>query len=189
MERLPERMDVEMLFSEEEHYQLLNFIECATTLSKWIKILAISHTLEVISIDSTSGWFLTVVFFFPHSKQTDLYALATKTDSCLERIHPQGKLLTGPVLRIEFTKLVDAVKHLYEESCCLLHDRNDTKLKLREDLESKLSVTLANMELELRKCVMYDTPAGSLVSKIRQKKVRSKKYWENLCASVSRAPS
>lgn len=56
-----------------------------------------------------------------------------------------------------------AVKQLYEESCCLLHDRSD-KLKLREDLESKLSVTLANMELELRKCVMYDTPEGSLVS-------------------------
>ncbi|XP_066141858.1 diacylglycerol kinase eta isoform X2 [Euwallacea fornicatus] len=139
VERLPQRMDVDILFSEEEHYLLLNFIECATSLSKWIKILAISHNLE-----------------------TDLYSMATKTDASLENIHPQGKLLTGPALRVEFTKLVNAVKQLYEESCCLLHDRSD-KLKLREDLESKLSVGLANMELEMRKCVMYDTPEGSLV--------------------------
>lgn len=83
-------------------------------------------------------------------------------DVCLEKIHPCGKLLEGPQLREEFTKLVSTVKHLYEESCCLLHDRGD-KLKLREDLESKLSASLANTELEMRRCVMYDTASGSLV--------------------------
>lgn len=103
--------------------------------------------------------YLFIYIFF----QTDLYSLATKTDTCLECIHPHGKILTGTALRSEFTKLVESVKHLYEESCCLLHDRSD-KLKLREDLESKLSVSLANMELELRKCVMYDTSEGSLVN-------------------------
>lgn len=91
-----------------------------------------------------------------------MYALATTTDACLESIHPQGKLLSGPALRSEFSKLVESVKQLYEESCCLLHDRND-KLKLREDLESKLSVSLANVELELRKCVMFETSQGSMV--------------------------
>ncbi|CAH1982101.1 unnamed protein product [Acanthoscelides obtectus] len=129
----------DILFSEEEHHLLIGFIECTTTLTKWIKILAISYSLE-----------------------TDLYSLANKVDACLERVHPNGKILEGPELREEFTKLVEAVKKLYEESCCLLHDRGD-KLKLREDLESKLSGTLANTELELRKCVMYDTPHGSLV--------------------------
>ncbi|CAH0557041.1 unnamed protein product [Brassicogethes aeneus] len=126
-------------FSEEEHYLLINFIECITTLTKWIKMLAISYTLE-----------------------TDLYSLATKTDESLERLHPNGKLLEGTKLRAEFTKLVATVKTLYEESCCLLHDRGD-KLKLREDLENKLSASLANTELEMRKCVMYDTPTGSMV--------------------------
>ncbi|XP_018571339.1 diacylglycerol kinase eta [Anoplophora glabripennis] len=139
VEKPPTSAEPEILFSEEEHYLLINFIECVTTLTKWIKILAISHSLEV-----------------------DLYTLAAKTDTCLEKIHPNGKILEGPQLRIEFTKLVSAVKQLYEDSCCLLHDRGD-KLKLREDLENKLSVSLANTELELRKCVMYDTPSGSLV--------------------------
>lgn len=129
----------DILFSEEEHYLLINFIECTTTLVKWIKILAISHSLEV-----------------------DLYTLAMRADTSLEQIHPSGKLLTGPRLREAFTKLVTNVKQLYEESCDLLHDRGD-RLKLRDDLENKLSASLANMEMELRKCVMYETAAGSLV--------------------------
>ncbi|CAH1183296.1 unnamed protein product [Phaedon cochleariae] len=135
----PEPTLPDVLFSEEEHYLLINFIECATTLTKWIKILAISHSLEA-----------------------DLYSLANKVDASLESIHPNGKILEGPQLREKFTKLVADVKQLYEESCCLLHDRGD-KLKLREDLENKLSASLANAEMELRKCVMYDTAMGSLV--------------------------
>lgn len=139
VEKPPASAEPEILFGEEEHNLLIGFIECATTLTKWIKILAISHSIE-----------------------TDLYTLATKTDQCLENIHPNGKILLGPTLRIEFTKLVNAVKQLYEESCCLLHDRGH-KLKLREDLENKLSIALANTEMELKKCAMYETPNGSLV--------------------------
>ncbi|CAH1114294.1 unnamed protein product [Psylliodes chrysocephalus] len=139
MEKPMQSTEPDVLFSDEEHHLLINFIECVTTLTKWIKILAISHNLEV-----------------------DLYSLANNVDVCLEKIHPCGKLLEGPQLREEFTKLVSTVKHLYEESCCLLHDRGD-KLKLREDLESKLSASLANTELEMRRCVMYDTASGSLV--------------------------
>lgn len=139
MDKRPSLIEPDILFSDEEHHLLISFIECATSLTKWIKILAISHTLEV-----------------------DLYSLATKTDSCLENIHPNGKILEGPNLRTEFTKLVSAVKQLYEESCCLLHDRGH-KLKLREDLENKLSLSLANMEMELRKCYMYESATGSLV--------------------------
>ncbi|XP_050307383.1 diacylglycerol kinase eta isoform X2 [Anthonomus grandis grandis] len=135
----PERLDTDVLFGEEEHYLLLNFIECTASLCKLIKILAISYTLE-----------------------TDLYSLTTKIEEYLERIHPHGKLLTGPALRPEFTNLVEAVRQLYDESCFLLHYRSE-KLKLREDLESKLSMSLANMELELRKCGVVDTPRGRLV--------------------------
>ncbi|KAL3282890.1 hypothetical protein HHI36_006048 [Cryptolaemus montrouzieri] len=130
----------DLSFTEEEHQLLINFIESAATLTKWIKILAISHKLEV-----------------------DLYTLANTVDTCLENIHPNGKLLEGPTLRLKFTELVNAIKQLYEESCVLLHDRSD-KLKLREDMENKLSISLANIELELRKCMMVDhTAEGSLV--------------------------
>ncbi|XP_050509097.1 diacylglycerol kinase eta [Diabrotica virgifera virgifera] len=139
VEKPIDQAEPDLLFSEEEHHLLINFIECVTTLTKWIKILAIRYQLEI-----------------------DLYSFANHVDSNLEKIHPKGKILEGPQLREEFTKLVAAVKHLYEESCCLLHDRGD-KLKLREDLENKLSASLANTELEMRKCVMYDTSSGSLV--------------------------
>lgn len=132
-------MEPDILFTDEEHYLLLNFIECTTSLAKWVKILAISHSLEV-----------------------DLYTLAVKTDTCLENIHPNGKILEGPNLRVEFTKLVQAVKQLYEECCCLLHDKGH-KLKLREDLENKLSASLTNTEMELRKCYMLETPNGTVV--------------------------
>lgn len=129
----------ELRFSDEEHYLLFTFIECTTSLTKWVKILAISHSLEV-----------------------DLYKLAVTTDNCLEHIHPSGKVLTGPNLRIEFTKLVLAVKQLYEECFSLLHDRDDHKLKLREDIENKLSASLTNMEMELRKCYLLETSSGNM---------------------------
>lgn len=128
-----------VIFTDEEHALLISFIESATSLTKWIKILAISYPLEV-----------------------NLYTLAANTDKCLENIHPNGKILEGPNLRIEFSKLVNALKELYEESCCLLRDKGH-KLKLREDLENKLCVALTNAEMELKKCAIYDTPKGSLV--------------------------
>lgn len=126
-------------FSSEEHYLLLNFIECSTSLTKWVKILAISHSLEI-----------------------DLYSLADKTDKCLENIHPNGKILEGPNLRVEFTKLVEAVKQLYEECFSLLHDR-EQHLKMREDLENKLSASLTNVEMELRKCYIVETSSGNMI--------------------------
>ncbi|KAF5295424.1 hypothetical protein FQA39_LY13085 [Lamprigera yunnana] len=139
LDKRPSMVEPEILFTEEERFLLIGFIECATNLTKWIKILAISYSLEV-----------------------DLYSLATKTDCCLEKVHPNGKILEGPTLRLEFTKLVNAVKQLYEDSCCLLHDRGH-RLKLRDDLENKLSVSLANMEMELRKCYMYESANTSFI--------------------------
>lgn len=132
--------EADLTFSDEEHYLLLSFIECTTSLTKWVKIVAISHSLEV-----------------------DLYTLAVKTDTCLEHIHPNGKILEGPNLRIQFTKLVQAVKLLYEECFSLLNDREDQRLKLREDLENKLSASLTNMETELRRCYLLETSAGNMI--------------------------
>jgi diacylglycerol kinase (ATP) len=56
----------EHMFSERETYLLLNFIECVSTVVKWVKFLIISHP----------------------QLQPDLYAVAQKTADTLEKIHP-----------------------------------------------------------------------------------------------------
>ncbi|XP_055606025.1 diacylglycerol kinase eta-like isoform X2 [Uranotaenia lowii] len=127
----------EDIFSERETYLLLNFIECVSTLVKWVKFLIISHP----------------------SLQPDLYAKASKTADALESIHPGGKIIEGPNLRRQLTDLVRASRQLYEDTCDLLRERSHS-LILREDLETKLSVSLANMEMELGKCSLQQTNNG-----------------------------
>lgn len=127
------------LFTERETYLLLNLIENVSTLVKWVKFLIISHP----------------------SLQPDLYANAMKTDSALEAIHPGGKLLDGPNLRTKLTELVGSTRQLYEATCELLRERGHS-LIMREDLETKLSVALANIEMELRKCSMQKSEDGSM---------------------------
>lgn len=127
------------LFTERETYLLLNFIECVSTLIKWVKFLIISHP----------------------SLQPDLYAIASKTADALEAIHPGGKLLDGPNLRTKLTELVSVTRQLYENSCELLRERGHS-LIMREDLETKLSVALANIEMELRKCTMQRSEDGTM---------------------------
>lgn len=127
------------LFTERETYLLLNFIECVSTLVKWVKFLIISHP----------------------SLQPDLYAIASKTSDSLEAVHPGGKLLDGPNLRAKLTDLVGTTRQLYESSCELLRERGHS-LIMREDLETKLSVALANIEMELRKCTMQRSEDGSM---------------------------
>lgn len=118
-------------FSERETYLLLNFIECASSLIKWVKFLIISHP----------------------SLKHDLYAVACKASDALESIHPDGKIIEGPNLRVQLTELITSCRQLYEDACELLRERGHS-LTLREDLEHKLSVSLANMEMELRKCTI-----------------------------------
>ena len=83
------------------------------------------------------------------------------------------------------TELVSTARQLYEESCELLRDKAHNLVtifieincriireyshfqfvclqKLREDLENKLSLSLATMEQELRKCV-FDEGGSCLV--------------------------
>lgn len=127
------------LFTERETYLLLNFIECVSTLVKWVKFLIISHP----------------------SLQPELYEMASKTADALEAIHPGGKLLDGPNLRTKLTELVSVTRQLYENSCELLRERGHS-LIMREDLETKLSVALANIEMELRKCTMQRSEDGTM---------------------------
>lgn len=127
------------LFTERESYLLINFIECCSTLVKWVKLLIISHP----------------------QLHAGLYAVAIKTGDALEAIHPGGKIIEGPNLRKQLTELVKTARQLYEETCELLRETGQT-LIMREDLESKLSVGLANMEMELRRCTVHKSENGEI---------------------------
>lgn len=129
----------EDIISEHECYILLNFIEALSSLVKWVKFLIISHS---------------------HIAR-DLYTLACAAQESLESLHPQGRLLDGPLLRIKLVEVIDAARQLYDETCNLLRDR-DNGIILREDLESKLSAALANMEMELKKCTVQKNADGKL---------------------------
>lgn len=127
------------LFTERETYLLFNFIENVSTLVKWVKFLIVSHP----------------------SLQQDLYTIACRTADSLEAIHPGGKLVDGPTLRTKLTELVASTRQLYESTCELLRERGQT-IVMREDLETKLSVALANIEMELRKCSMQKSEDGTM---------------------------
>lgn len=87
--------------------------------------------------------------------------MAMKTGDALEAIHPGGKIIEGPNLRKQLTELVKTARQLYEETCELLRETGQT-LIMREDLESKLSVGLANMEMELRRCTVHKSENGEI---------------------------
>ncbi|XP_025074284.1 LOW QUALITY PROTEIN: diacylglycerol kinase eta [Pogonomyrmex barbatus] len=123
--------------NDEELNILFSFIEAVTTLVKWVKLLIISHP----------------------SLEPDLYQVASRTANALEQVHPDGKILQGISLRPMVTELVSSARQLYEESCELLRDKAHN-LKLREDLENKLSLSLASMEQELRKCTFDEGGTG-----------------------------
>ncbi|XP_033209733.1 diacylglycerol kinase eta isoform X5 [Belonocnema kinseyi] len=129
----------QLLLTDEELNILLGFIEVVTTLVKWVKLLIISHP----------------------SLEPELYQIAGRTAVALEKVHPDGKILQGLNLRPVVTELVSTARQLYEESCELLRDKAQ-HLRLREDLENKLSLSLATMEQELRKCI-FDEGGTCLV--------------------------
>lgn len=126
--------DDDNLLSERETYMLLIYIECVGSLVKWVRFLVVSHP----------------------SLEHSLFAAACKASDSLETIHPQGKIVEGPELRVQLAVLAVAARQLYEKTCEQLRDRGSS-LVLREDLESKLSVALANMEMEQRKCTLQKT--------------------------------
>ncbi|XP_029155939.1 diacylglycerol kinase eta isoform X3 [Nylanderia fulva] len=123
--------------TDDELTILISFIEAVTTLVKWVKLLIISHP----------------------SLEPDLYQVASRTANALEQVHPDGKILQGMSLRPMVTELVSSARQLYEESCELLRDKAHN-LRLREDLENKLSMSLATMEQELRKCTFDEAGTG-----------------------------
>ncbi|KAG4078409.1 hypothetical protein HA402_013120 [Bradysia odoriphaga] len=171
-------MDDGDLLSERETYLLLNYIECVSSLVKWVKFLIISHP----------------------SLEHDLYAVACRTADALEAIHPHGKFVEGPNLRTQLAEVATSSRQLYEDSCDLLRERGN-HLILREDLESKLSVALANMEMELRKCNVHTCDDGRtraylhLLAPVDEpdSRKKSKPFWlrfrGNSTAAVSKCQS
>ncbi|XP_046989295.1 diacylglycerol kinase eta [Schistocerca americana] len=121
-------------FSPQENQLLLSFIESTTTVVKYVKLVAISHPMI----------------------EPELYQLAVQASTHLEKVHPGGKIVEGPNLRPQVTELVSSARQLYEEACSLLRDKAQT-LRIREDLEGKLSAALGSLEMELRRCVTYDS--------------------------------
>lgn len=91
----------------------------------------------------------------------DFFISFQKKKNISSAIHPQGKIVEGPNLRLQLAELITATRQLYEDSCELLRERNQT-LILREDLETKLSVALANTEMELRKCTVTKSADGQM---------------------------
>lgn len=53
-----------------------------------------------------------------------------KTSSCLEGVHPGGKILEGLELRPKVTELVNSAKDLYEGAYSLLRDRGSALVGL-----------------------------------------------------------
>ncbi|XP_076247267.1 diacylglycerol kinase eta [Calliopsis andreniformis] len=123
--------------NEEEKYILVGFIEVVTALVKWVELLILSHP----------------------SIEPDLYQVTAKTVQVLEQIHPNEKIFQGTNLRPVVTELVSCARQLYEDSCEVLRDKAQS-LKLQEELENKLSFSLANMEQELKKCVFDEGGTG-----------------------------
>lgn len=121
----------EDVFSEREIYAILNFIECVSSLVKWVELFIISHP--------TLG--------------SQLYALICRTQKVLEATHPNGIIIQGSSSRIKLAKLRRAARKLYEDSYRLLRNHRQS-LVLREGLESKLDEAFMNLEMELRKTIL-----------------------------------
>ncbi|CAH1398895.1 unnamed protein product [Nezara viridula] len=115
--------------SQSEMQMLISFIEATTTLVKCVKVLIIKNP----------------------SIEAEVYELADKTASNLEKVHPSGKIQQGPELRLLLTSLVKSAKELHEGACLLLKEKSNS-FEMESELETQLSNAITNMEGELRKC-------------------------------------
>ncbi|XP_071455595.1 diacylglycerol kinase eta isoform X2 [Hetaerina americana] len=150
-------------FSIEEGQLLLGFIESATTLVKCVKLLTISHP----------------------SIKAELYEMAAATATQLEKVHPGGKIVEGPDLRLQVTELYNSVQQLHEESCTVLREKAQ-HLSIREDLETKLSSALSSMERELQHCqkdnsgLVHLQPGGRKACDEGKKGGKAPLFWVKL---------
>ncbi|KAL5290145.1 DGKD family protein [Megaselia abdita] len=121
----------EEIFSEKEYSSLFNFIETVYSLIKCVKLVTITHP----------------------STNKNLYREANEVYDALEIIHPNGQLLDAPQLRIKLVDLIKNIQQLYDD-CITFFKNKEHVFTIKEELQSKLSVSLANVEMELKKIVV-----------------------------------
>ncbi|XP_065210954.1 diacylglycerol kinase eta-like isoform X2 [Planococcus citri] len=126
--------------TDEELSVLLDFIEAASSLLKYIKlILARNPTIE-----------------------KELYHLSAAVGINIERVHPDNKLLPPPDMRATATELVKLTKRLVEETNQLLLEKN-LAAKIAPEIQRQLNCCLIQMEIELKKCIFGGTSSQPLV--------------------------
>ncbi|XP_064639407.1 diacylglycerol kinase delta-like isoform X2 [Lineus longissimus] len=128
--------------NEDESTILQGFVDSSAALIKSVKVAAITHS----------------------SVEQDLFQLATHASGCLDRLYPSGRLAEAegtdseghqPVVRNHVIELVQSVKMLHQETSAFLSEKAGN-VRLRPDLEEKLSAALANIETDTKK--MLDIP-------------------------------
>nr|CAH0109075.1 unnamed protein product [Daphnia galeata] len=134
--------------SDEENHVLITFLEATTALVRYVRLLAISQ---------------------PDLDQ-ELYSLATQASTMLDKMHPGGKIIEGPSLRLHLTDLVNVVRQLHLETDHFLKERA-ALYNLRPNQEKKLASSLSHVVCELRKC----TDINGLVHFITSEEMSEKK--------------
>ncbi|XP_074657542.1 diacylglycerol kinase delta-like isoform X2 [Tubulanus polymorphus] len=126
-ERPVSPVSIPTYISEDEIVVLLEFVEAAANLIKSVKVASISHS----------------------SVEQELFQLSTQASSSLDKLYPAGKL-SEVVPRSHVTDLINAIKALHHEASVFLSEKASA-VRLREDLEEKMSAALANVEVELKR--------------------------------------
>ncbi|KAI9559041.1 putative diacylglycerol kise eta-like [Daphnia sinensis] len=134
--------------SDDENHVLITFLEATTALVRYVRLLAISQ---------------------PDLDQ-ELYSLASQASAMLDKMHPGGKIIEGPSLRLHLTDLVNIVRQLHLETDHFLKERA-ALYNLRPNQEKKLSSSLSHVVCELRKC----TDINGLVHFITPEEMSEKK--------------
>lgn len=147
--------------SDDENHVLITFLEATTALVRYVRLLAISQ---------------------PDLDQ-ELYSLATQASAMLDKMHPGGKIIEGPSLRLHLTDLVNIVRQLHLETDHFLKERA-ALYNLRPNQEKKLSSSLSHVVCELRKC----TDINGLVHFITPEEVGSNSSSPSPSSSSSSTP-
>ncbi|XP_073982574.1 diacylglycerol kinase eta isoform X2 [Rhodnius prolixus] len=105
-------------------------------------------------VEATNNLVKCVKELIKHPLGSDLYELANRSSSNLEKINLCGKVQQEPELRQLLTLLVHSARELHDETYTLL--KENAKIMLEPAAESHLNIALSMLELELRKCHFPD---------------------------------
>ncbi|XP_073982578.1 diacylglycerol kinase eta isoform X5 [Rhodnius prolixus] len=106
-------------------------------------------------VEATNNLVKCVKELIKHPLGSDLYELANRSSSNLEKINLCGKVQQEPELRQLLTLLVHSARELHDETYTLLKE-NAKIMQLEPAAESHLNIALSMLELELRKCHFPD---------------------------------